>query len=714
MEEYFNTYYVANNMALILSGDFESDTVKPLIAEKFGRWRSGPAIEPMEVSEDPFEGRELVKQRMTPIKVGILGYRSIPRNHPDELTFEVVTNLLSNYAETGLLDELVNDNKLMMAIPMHLQYTELGGYNIFFLPKIIGQPLPKAEALIMAQIDELKSGAFSDTLLEGVKTELRIDYETNLEDMEWRTYFIMEAFLYGFSWDELLSRADRINKITREDVITLANTYFTDDRLVFHSKMGFPRKTKLEKPPYDALKASSTEKQSTYARKIGEIPVLQMDPRFIDFEKDVTIGEIAPGVKSFVTKNPINKVFSISLRYGKGTYDDPSVNQAADIVMYASPDTMEYLKFRQDLQLLGGDIYAYSDLNYTTIEVTGLEENLVAILALVDGLITRFSVEEKQLEKLVQDIQFEKKYEIKDLMTKSDALGQFALYSEYSDYLARLDESEVKSLTTGDLEAKFREITGYVCEVHYVGKMAPDVFMDQYRKHMTMPGDLNPKEVYLEKARAVRSMNTILVLEDKKAVQSAINIYVEGEVNDEEGRTTCQGFNQYMDGSMSSILFQEIREFRSLAYAIRGRYRVAFNFGKPGYFSGFLTTQSDKTTDALEVFHSVITDLPEKPERVESIRKSLTLSINADLPGFRYRSETVSRWLTQGYNEDPRKSRYEKYENMEFGEIKEFFDGNLKGKPWLVTIVGDTRRVDLDELARYGEVKTISMNQIFN
>jgi predicted Zn-dependent peptidase len=179
-------------------------------------------------------------------------------------------------------------------------------------------------------------------------------------------------------------------------------------------------------------------------------------------------------------------------------------------------------------------------------------------------------------------------------------------------------------------------------------------------------------------------------------------------------RTSCQGFNQYLDGSMSSVLFQEIREFRSLAYAIRGDYKLSFDFEKPGYFSGFLTTQSDKTADALDAFQSVITDLPRKPERVESIRKSLTLSINADLPGFRYRSETVSRWMAQGYKEDPRKSRYVHYENLEFREIQDFFDQNLKDKPWLVTIVGDTRRIDMEDLARYGEVEIVSLKEIFN
>ena len=90
-------------------------------------------------------------------------------------------------AGTGLLDELVNNNELLAAEPIHDMHTELGGYYILVVPKIIGQSLKSAEDLVIKQLNKLKAGDFSDTLLRGVKTELRIYYEPFLEDMDWRT-----------------------------------------------------------------------------------------------------------------------------------------------------------------------------------------------------------------------------------------------------------------------------------------------------------------------------------------------------------------------------------------------------------------------------------------------------------------------------------------------------------------------------------------------
>jgi predicted Zn-dependent peptidase len=713
MEEYFNAYYVARNMALVLSGDFDSESVRPLIEEKFGRWRSGEVPPPLELKEEPFSGRELVSTRMTPIKIGIMGFRTVPRNHEDEMELEVISNLLTNQASTGLIDELVNDNKIMLAMAFSDLKTELGGYMIAFVPKVVGQSLESAEKLVMGQMQKLREGDFSDNLLRGVKTGLKKQYERNLEDMRWRTYAIMDAFIYGVSWEKYLSAPEEIEKITRDDVIAIANKYFGDNYLVFYSKTGFPKKTKLDKPPFEPVVAKNADKQSAYARMIEEMPVTFMEPRFIDFEKDVIRTDLSEGINTYVTPNPINHIFSIRIKYGKGSYNDPVADQATSIFQYAHPEGQSYMEFKSELQLLGCDIYAFNDLSSTTVDIDGLEENLEPSLKLVNKLLTAYSVDEKQLEKLVQDIKFNKNFEKKDLWTKNDALGQYALYGRQSEYLSRLSEDEIKKLSAEDLVDKFREITGYQYEVHYCGTRNDGEFNRLFRENMTLSGELTASPGKIELEREDYEGNTIIILDDKKAIQSHINLYVEGSVNDEESRTGMAGFNDYIGGTMASILFQEIREYRSLAYGVQGGYRASFYFDRPGYFAGFLSTQSDKTMEALQAYRDILTDLPEKPERMEAIRNDLTLSINASQPRFRNKSASVSEWLQQGYREDPRKLRYRKYENMEFPEILGFYKDNLKGKPWLVSVVGDTKRIKMEKLTDYGKVKTVTFSDIY-
>ena len=85
MREYYDTYYVANNMALVLTGDIYPEDIKPLIEEKFGTWKSGELPGPIDITESSFNGREKIRERMTPIKIGIMGFRTVPASHEDEV-----------------------------------------------------------------------------------------------------------------------------------------------------------------------------------------------------------------------------------------------------------------------------------------------------------------------------------------------------------------------------------------------------------------------------------------------------------------------------------------------------------------------------------------------------------------------------------------------------------------------------------------------------
>ncbi len=713
MQEYFDKYYVAKNMALVLTGDFDSEKIKPLIEEKFGKWRSGEKPAPLNIKVEPFNGRELVKKRMTPIKVGLLGYRTVPRNHPDELGMEVISNLLSNESSTGLLDQLRNDNKLMYAGMFNDLHEELGGTIIFYVPKIIGQSLGKAEKLVLDQIDKLKKGDFDDKLLQGVKIELKKQYEENLEDLRWRAYAISDAFLYGVSWEKYLQAPENIDKITKDEVVKLANKYFGDNYLAFYSKMGFPKKDKIDKPPFKPIPAKNSEKQSEYAKKLENMPVEETKPRFIEFNKDVFISQVNKDITLYTTPNPINNIFSLRIVFGKGDYDDPVISKAVSALEFAHPKNKDFNTFKQELQLLGCSYYAYSGLDKSTINISGLEENLEATLKLINELISNIAIDEKDLEKIAEDYKMELKYEAKDVTTKDMAMFQYALYGKKSDFIDRLTLKQVKELKAEDLTKKLNEIFGYAYDLHYCGKLSPDEFTKIYTKTIHIPDNLKAKTPKIEKKRKVPAENTIYFLNDKKSVQSQIRFYIEGGVNDKDSRVALYAFNTYLDGNMSSILFQEIREFRSLAYGVSGRYSPSFYFNKAGYFKGRLSTQNDKTNEAIDVYTGIIKELPQKPERIDDVRKNLTIGINASQPMFRYKSMSVANWRAQGYDNDPRKERYNKYLTISFDEIIDFYNKNLKGKPWVITIVGNEKRFDLEALSKYGKIKKVTLDDLF-
>ena len=165
---------------------------------------------------------------------------------------------------------------------------------------------------------------------------------------------------------------------------------------------------------------------------------------------------------------------------------------------------------------------------------------------------------------------------------------------------------------------------------------------------------------------------------------------------------------------MSGLVFQEIREFRSLAYSARGTYRRPYYFDRSGRFEGFIGTQADKTIDAIETYINLLTDMPEKTNRIDGIKSGLLESLSSSKPGFRSMSLSIRGWEKQGYETDPRKTKKDVYDSADFNDIKGFYDDYIKDKPITITIVGNKDKIDMEKLSEYGQIVEVKTEDILN
>ena len=245
MQEYFDEYYVANNMALILTGDIYIDEIKPIIEEKFGIWKSGENPTDINIIEDSFSGREFISKDMTPIKMGMLGYRTVPAGHKDEIILDVCIRLLTNESETGLIDLLRVQGAFQGAGAYNMGFVDHGGANFYFFPSPNGQTLDEAESLVMEQIQKLKSGEFSDDFFNAVKLTMARSYEQNIEDMEGRLFTLIDVYIKNQDWKAVVDWPKKLDQITKNDIVRISNKYFGDNYLVLHSNEGSIEKQTL-------------------------------------------------------------------------------------------------------------------------------------------------------------------------------------------------------------------------------------------------------------------------------------------------------------------------------------------------------------------------------------------------------------------------------------------------------------------------------------
>lgn len=713
MYEYFYEYYVPNNMALIISGDFDTEKIIPVIEEKFGDWKAKPVKEYPDYKEEDFKQREFYEVKMSPVKMGILGFRAPGFGHEDNPGITVINNLLSNSEGSGYIDALTNDGKILGAESFNILYNDYSANSIFFAPKLIGQKLEEAENLVLDAINKVKTGEFTEEQLQAVKLNLLIDYESNWENNEERVYQLATCFSSGLPWSTVIQYKSQIESLTKEQIVALANKYYGDNYLVLHSRMGFPKKEKLKKPEFEPV-VSKNEVKSEFAEHFHKLPQQQFTPNFVEFKKEVQKADITSLVHLKTSNNPYNDVFSLKIEFGIGQNDLPSLFYFNQLSPYPATKEWNATAFNNKFYELGSSITCRVTLDRLSIELSGLDKNFEASVELLNKYLTEFSADESIIKKVKEDLKAERKFSRNEPTELSNALSEYVLYGDQSKYLIQFDKKKEKSLTASDLLNSFKEAQKYEADITYTGTLPLSKVANSLKDKLPLDQISNKAKPNLYRTRKKADKTIIYFVNDKKAVQSQIKFYIEGKPFKKEHTPQVDAFNHYFGADMSSLVFQEIREFRSLAYSARAFYVTPKKENYNGLFFGYIGCQGDKTKESVGTMLSLINNMPEKTNRIDNIRTSLVQQAQSSRPNFRNLIGQVNRWEKLGYKEDPNKLKIKEYKSLQFNDITRFNQELMKDKPIIITIIGNAKKFNPKELSSFGTLIKLNKKQLYN
>ena len=718
MKEYYNKYYVPNNMHLLIAGDFDKTDVKKLIKAKFGKLKKGADVEQLDIAEDDFSGREVVDLAITPYRVARFGYRTVKPNHEDAVVLDLISNIFSNSSKTGLLNKLNNENKVLGSYATTgLGGTDHGGFGFGFVPKDDTQSFEDGENLILKEIDKVKSGEFNEDLLQSIKLNMSMDHETRMESVDGRTWLIMSTILDNVPWEEIKNYPNKVNSVTKQKVVEVANKYFTDNYLIVRSDKGDNKKVKLEKPPFKPVEPQNSESSSEYADMLNDIEPKKIDPRFVDFKKDVKVEDIGDNTHFYYVKNPVNSIFSMNLQFGQGTIENAALSQSADFISLLGTKNKTFDQYKNELQKIGSKIEVYTNGNYFGFSISGFDKFFNATLDLLNEFMSEVHVRDEdnsKLEKLVESSKLTRDQESKDPSTAGRALRDYVMYGKKSPFLRRSTLKEVQDMTSDFLIVQAKEAMKYEVDIFYTGTINEVAVIDQIKNRLSISDNLKASKSPITMDYKKHTRNKVFLIDDPKAVQSQIYIMGQGRVLDMESRSTSDVFNKYFGSGMASIIFQEIREFRSLAYTAYGAYVNRPDIELPGYFIGYMGTQVDKSMEAISTYMDLFKNMPIKESRISTIKSGLTQSINTRKPGWRSQGAYVSRARKQGYDKDPNILDYNNYDNVNFDDIINFYKNNITKDPIVITILTDKSKINIDKILDYGELIEIKKKNIFN
>lgn len=710
IKDYFETYYVPNNMAIFISGDINIGETISIIDENFGFWEPKELPEVGPWKEPAIDGVERVTVKYQGNEYVELGFRTVPNGHPDVEPLALMDMILDN-SQAGLININLNQQqKVRQAGCYPRLMNDYGSQHFYGIPKE-GQTLEDVENLILDQIELVKAGEFDDWIIPAIITDFKKNQKGAQESNLARVSAMREAFLTYSDWEDHVYEIRRMEKVTKEDVVRVANKYLGDDYVAVRRIDEQHEVPPVEKPIIEPVNIDP-KRQSKFAAKVLGMTYQPVEPVFVDMEEDVEIVDYADGTQLYYSENPLNDLFSLTISIEMGTHENETISMATQLLDKSGTNTLSPEELKKEWYKLGSTFGVGAGENSSSITITGLDENFEATLKLMLDVMHNPQAAPETLETLKAIVLKSREDAKKEPSSIARALSTYNRYGDESSYLNALTTDEINALTVEELLAGIKDLLGYKQTIMYTGSLPLSEVQSILKTHHPLEGSLKDTPAYQFKYAREIDQNEIYFF-DKELAQANVRIEFPDGQYDQSLQTPIELYNGYFAGGMSGIVFQELREARALAYSAGARYFSGSRLKDENIMVGAIGCQADKTVEAVDAFLDLFDNLPESPERFhETVNASLNLYRTSPV-GFRSIIGTVRAWERLGLEEDPRKQSFEELQEAELQDLMAFHAEHIKGEPKLISIVGDKTKIDMDALAKYGKITEISLEQIF-
>ena len=718
MKKFYEKYYVGSNMGLLLCGDFQADNIMPLLERTFGRIPKGvaPKRNSSTMPDITAERTVEVKMPIPLISMEMLAYKAPTEFEKDANALDVACNILYD-GNAGMLDSLANERVLMVAALSASSLNDAGIGMLILVPRPLAKT-EKAEAACREQMKRLWEGNFSQQVFEVQKQLTYREAMKELETIEARAEKMVTVMASGHSWQDYINKVNAINKITKADVMAAAKRYLDAPFIRLKKKFGHQEKDKMSQPGYTPVKPKNVDAESDYARKLAAIPVQDIEPRLIDFERDATTTKLSPHATLYTVENPMNDLFQLTVEYNYGAMADTKMPATVAMLNSAGTDSLTRQQFGAALQALGADITFESDEKTLTMTISGVDKNFMPTMELAGHIVKRLLPDDKAMDNVRDEIKTEEKSlasENSDVMT---ALMRKVMYGNKSPYLQRITSKEAKKMTGEELAEVFKKALTSTSTYVYSGTLKAKEVEEAIRK--TLPVELS-KQPFVSYGNDFEGYDRplVYVFDMPKSRQTLFFTYdqMKAEPSAEE-RIPAELLRQYFGGGMSSVLFQEVREFRSMAYTtscMMGSRSFKLHPTSPMALLTVTGTQADKTMSAVALVDSLLQDMPRHDKNFRSARQDLINKLSSDFPSFREMGSTIASQKQNGFTQDINTGKADLLKKATFADMEKFYKENIKNNRQhrVFGIVGNKKKLNLKELEKYGTVVFVKEKDLF-
>ena len=627
IRKYFNTYYVPNNMAVILSGDFNPDHAIAKIDKAFSYMKEKPVPEYTFAPEDAITS-PVIKEVVGPDAESVTIAFRLPSNQDkDAALANLVGSILTN-GKAGLIDlNLVKKQKLLKASAYSYLLVDHGLLYISASPSQ-GQSLEDVKKLLLNEIENLKKGNFDDDLIPSIVNNIKKHKIQQTESYGDRAYMLMDAFTGKLNWRDQVAYVNDLSKVTKKDIMDFANKYFGNNYVAVLKHKGERTDIeKIEKPTITPVETNA-DKQSAFVKMINQMPSTPVAPVFLDYNKDLQRSKLGKAEVYYV-QNKENQLYRLNFRYKIGTLNDLKMGLAAQYIQFLGTDKKSAEQISKEFYKIASSFRVHTADEYTFVTIEGLQENFEAAVTLYENLIQNLKADEQALEALKARIQ---KYRSDVKANRNQimqALTSYALYGPKNKYNHALSNAEIAGTTAGELVDRLKKLNDVEQIVIYYGPATMGELTSKLSSLHKVPATfakVAPAKVF----KQVEQTKNQVLFTDYEMVQAETRWIRNTVPYNPAESTVIKVFNNYFGGSMGSLVFQTIRESKALAYSTYGMYRVPRKKDEKYYMLAYVGAQADKLKEAVSTMDELLTTMPELPANLDLAKAQLKKDIQTE------------------------------------------------------------------------------------
>ena len=706
------TYYVPNNCAICLSGDFDPDEMVRIIERYFGDWEPTESV-PVLAYEPEQPLTAPVEKTVTGLdaEFAMIGWRYPGASSLESELADIVGSILSN-GQAGLMDlDLMQAQKLMAAEVFPYTRTDYGSMLLIGMPKE-GQTLAEVRDLLLAEVARLREGDFDESLIEAVLNNWKLSRMRQLQNNSSRAMMFVDSFIAGNDWAVDAHRLQRLSAITKEDVVRWANTWLGPDNYVIaYKRFGTdPNNKKIEAPKITPI-VTNRDFQSDFLKGIQASVPKPIEPVFTDFSKEMKILE-NQGLEVLYKQNETNSIATLQYRFETGIAADPALGMALNYVSYLGTPTRSAEEIAAELYRLACSFNTGAGDYSTVISFSGLGENIEAAAAIVEDLLMNAQGDPDILESLKADMLKARSDAKLSQSSCNSALRRYVMYGP--DYVRQvtMTNERLLALTSDELLAKVRGLLGKEHRILYYGPQTAAALNETLTAAHPVAGTLEP--VTKQRQPRLQTPEAKVFIAPYNARQFNYMQYSDrGETFDLQAVPSVTLFNEYFGGGMNGIVFQEMRESRALAYSAGANLASPSWDGDTYSFSAMIGSQNDKLRTAVNAFDEIIRNMPESDKAFDIAKTAILSRLRTNrTTGINVLSSYLScREL--GMDEPASRLVFEKVQNMTLADLGAIHRQWIDGRTYVYSILGDPADLDMDFLRTLGPVQVVSLEEIF-